>query len=243
MDPILPFLAAGGLSGGFLCGLSGFGAGLVTLPIVLLVASPLLAAQMAALAGITSQIQSLPALRYGLHWRELLPVVAAGVVGMTVSLWFIPPLPVTLFKFGVGAILIAYSLFALALPPTWRFTKRHRAGDVLAGFAGGIIGGIAGIPGPPVIMWAALQSWSAVEKRSLIQIFNLVTLTFMLLASAARGLLAENFLPAALMLLPGTLIGAMAGVAAYKRLNDRRYQQLVIVLLLISGVVMVSTSL
>lgn len=243
MDPILPFLAAGGLAGGFLCGLSGFGAGLVTLPIVLLVASPLLAAQMAALAGITSQIQSLPALRYGLHWREIFPVVAAGVIGMAVSLWLIPPLPLALFKLGVGAILIAYSLFALALPATWRFGKRHRSGDILAGFAGGIIGGIAGIPGPPVIMWAALQSWSAIEKRSLIQVFNLVTLSFMLTVGAVRGLLADQFVFAALMLLPGTILGAMAGVAAYKRLGDRRYQQVVIVLLLLSGVAMVATSL
>jgi hypothetical protein len=243
LDPTLPFLAAGGLAGGFLCGLSGFGAGLVTLPIVLLVASPLLAAQMAALAGITSQIQSLPALRYGLHWREILPVVAAGLAGLFVALFFIPPLPVAIFKLGVGAILIAYSLFALALPPSWRFTKRHHAGDLLAGFAGGVIGGIAGIPGPPVIMWTALQSWSAVEKRSLIQMFNLVTLSAMLATTAGLGLLADHFVPAALMLLPGTLLGAMVGIAAYKRLNDRRYQQLVIILLLVSGIIMVATSL
>ena len=239
MDPIFLYFIVGGLAGGFLCGLSGFGAGLVTLPIVLFVASPLLAAQLAALAGIASQIQAIRALRYGLHWRQLLPIVFAGIIGIAVALWLIPPLPVDLFKFGVGCILIGYSLFALALPANWRFEKRHPGGNLAAGLLGGLAGGIAGIPGPPVIMWAALQSWSVEEKRSLIQIFNLVTLSVMLVLSAARGRLDDDFIWAGATMLPAIIAGAMLGVAAYRLLNDRRYQQLVIVLLLIAGITMV----
>lgn len=239
MDPIFLYFLAGGLAGGFLCGLSGFGAGLVTLPIVLFVASPLLAAQLAALAGIASQIQAVHALRYGLHWRRLLPIVAAGISGIAIALWLIPPPPVDLFKFGVGCVLIAYSLFALALPENWRFAERHPVGDILAGLLGGIAGGIAGIPGPPVIMWAALQSWSATEKRSLIQIFNLVTLSVMLIISAMQGRLDDDFAWTAPTMLPAIVTGALLGAAAFQRLNDRRYQQVVIVLLLIAGVTMV----
>jgi uncharacterized membrane protein YfcA len=239
LDPIFLYFLAGGLAGGFLCGLSGFGAGLVTLPIVLFVASPLLAAQLAALAGIASQIQAISALRYGLHWRQLLPIVLAGVVGIAIALWLIPPLPIDLFKFGVGCILIAYSLFALALPENWRFTKRHPIGNLVAGLLGGMAGGIAGIPGPPVIMWAAVQSWSATEKRTLIQVFNLVTLSAMLIISAAQDRLDPAFAWTAPTMLPATIAGAILGVAAFRRLNDRRYQQLVIVLLLIAGITMV----
>lgn len=239
MDPIFLYFLAGGLAGGFLCGLSGFGAGLVTLPIVLFVASPLLAAQLAALAGIASQIQAISALRYGLHWRQLVPIVIAGVAGIIIALLLIPPLPIGLFKFSVGCILIAYSLFALALPDNWRFAKRHPFGNLLAGLLGGVAGGIAGIPGPPVIMWAALQSWSAAEKRALIQLFNLVTLSIMLIVSAAQGRLDDDFAWTAPTMLPAIIAGALLGVAAFRRLNDRRYQQLVIVLLLIAGVTMV----
>jgi uncharacterized membrane protein YfcA len=135
--------------------------------------------------------------------------------------------------------LITYSLFALALPENWRFAERHPVGDIVAGLLGGIAGGIAGIPGPPVIMWAALQSWSATEKRSLIQIFNLVTLSVMLIVSAVQGRLDDDFIWTAPTMLPAIVTGALLGAAAFQRLNDRRYQQVVIMLLLIAGVTMV----
>lgn len=239
MDSTSLFLITGGLAGGFLSGLSGFGAGLVALPILLIVLPQALAAQLAALSGLAGQLQTLPTLKYTLQWQQVVPIVCAGLLGVAAGLWLLPEVPASLFKAGVGAMLIVYALFALVLPDNWRFYKRHPVWDVLVGLAGGLTGGAAGIPGPPVIMWAALQHWSSDAKRSLIQTFNVATLTFMLLASAASGLLTTRFLSTALLVLPPTIIGALAGAAVYRRLNDRRYQQLVILLLLLTGIGMI----
>jgi uncharacterized protein len=239
LDSTALFLVAGGLAGGFISGLSGFGAGLVALPILLIVLPPQIAALLAATCGMAGQIQTLPSLKYALRWQQVVPIALAGMAGVAAGIWWLPRLPVSLFKAGVGATLIVYSLFALVLPEGWRFRKRHPIGDFLVGIAGGLTGGIAGIPGPPIIMWAALQHWSADEKRSLIQTFNIATLSFLLVASAASGMLTEQYFWATILLLPSTIVGAIAGAATYRQLNDRRYQRLVILMLLLSGIGMV----
>lgn len=239
MDSVTLFLLVGGFTGGFISGLSGFGAALVSLPILLLVVPPTVAAQVAAVIGTVGQIQTLPSLRASLSWPHVLPTTVAGLLGVAIAIWLIPPLPVALFKAGVGAMLIIYSLFALALPETWRFKKRHPVGDVLVGLAGGLAGGIAGIPGAPMVMWVALQNWRADQKRTLIQVFNIATLSFMLIASAVSGLITHRFLTAVVFVIPTAIAGAWCGVWLYRRLDDRRFNYLIIVLLLISGLAMV----
>jgi uncharacterized membrane protein YfcA len=84
-----------------------------------------------------------------------------------------------------------------------------------------------------------LRGWGKDEKRAVFQSFNLTVLAAALLAHTASGLVTAEVCWLVLLALPGTTIGAWLGARAYRRLSDRRFHEVVLVLLLASGAVLV----
>jgi uncharacterized protein len=115
--------------------------------------------------------------------------------------------------------------------------------EVLVGFIGGVGGGIAGMSGPPLVVWASLRGLAKDDKRALFQTFNLTILSAMLAASAVNGLLGWPFLRALLISLPATLLAARLGHWVYLRLNERRFDALVLALLAVSGLMLIAANL
>jgi uncharacterized membrane protein YfcA len=65
----------------------------------------------------------------------------------------------------------------------------------------------------------------------------------MLLASLVQGLVGWPLLVALAVALPGTLIGSLLGAFVYHRLDDRRFDRVVLFFLLLSGLGLVWSSL
>jgi uncharacterized membrane protein YfcA len=57
----------------------------------------------------------------------------------------------------------------------------------------------------------------------------------MLLASLVQGLVGWRLLSALAVALPGTLTGSWLGAVVYRRLDDRRFDRVVLFFLLLSG--------
>ena len=51
-----------------------------------------------------------------------------------------------------------------------------RIADGAIGFAGGILGGLAGLSGPLPILWANIRGWNKHERRGIFQLFNFTVL-------------------------------------------------------------------
>jgi uncharacterized membrane protein YfcA len=75
-----------------------------------------------------------------------------------------------------------------------------------------------------------------------VQFFNIAILSLASLSHALSGLLTRQIAGDALIALPATIGGAWSGGYIYRRLADRGYQRVVMVLLLISGVALLWTS-
>src|SRR5262252_2644666 len=114
MDWFMPaFVVAGALIGGLLNGLTGFGTGLTALPLWLQVLEPVVAAQLVSVASVAGHLSALPSLRRDTDWRQLGPMLLAGLIGVPIGLWLLPLIKVTVFKLTVGLVLISYCLFML----------------------------------------------------------------------------------------------------------------------------------
>ena len=138
-------------------------------------------------------------------------------------------------KLGVGIVVMAYctTLLLGSLRPSLRWGGR--LADGLIGLAGGILGGLAGFSGPLPTIWASLRGWGKDARRAVFQGFNLTILTVSLIAHAAAGLVTAELGRAVLLALPGTLVGAVIGQRMYRRLDDHRYDRLVLAILLVAG--------
>lgn len=118
-----------------------------------------------------------------------------------------------------------------------------RAADGFIGFWGGILGGLTGFSGVLPIVWTDVRGWAKHERRGVLQAFNLSILLASLLAHGASGLLTREVGWATMAALPGTITGAWLGASAYQRLNNPRFQDIVLGLLFVSGCVLIWASL
>lgn len=235
-------LLAGALMGGFVSGLTGFGLALTAIPFWLHVASPPLVAALATASSVVSQAQTFHLVWRHIEWRRVAWFVLPGLAGVPLGTIALPLIDLRLFKLGVGFVLIAYCAFQLLaqrLSTLGISSEQGPAADMAIGFGGGVMGGLAGLSGPLPIAWATFKPWSRDQKRALFQVFNAVILLASFLSITASGLLPAGFWPALALSIPATILGARLGSTLYARLDDRRFDRVVVALLLATGVALV----
>jgi hypothetical protein len=232
----------GGLAGGLVNGLTGFGTAISAMGLWLYAIPPTVAASLSVICSVVAQVQTLPMIWGTIDWRRALPFVVPGLLGVPIGTWLLPQIDARTFKIGVGLFLIAYASYVLARKVPMRSTAGGRAADGVAGFSGGVLGGLAGFSGVPPIVWTDIRGWNKEQRRMVLQVFNLSILSAALLSHGFSGLLTREVGWATLAALPGTIGGAFAGGFAYRRLGDRGYQRIVMALLLVAGLVLLATS-
>jgi uncharacterized protein len=235
----LTMLLVGALAGGFVNGLTGFGTGLTALPLWLQALEPVVAAQLASAASIVGHATAIPGIWKRVDWQRLAPLLTGGLLGVPIGTWLLPHVPLAAFKLGVGAVLIGYSTFMLVAAGRVRLPPGGRAAEGAVGIASGVLGGMAGLSGALPTVWAALQGWPKEDRRVAFQAFNTTILSAMLAATAVQGLIGTRLLLALALSMPATVIGGRLGAWLYHRLDDRRFDRVVLALLLVSGLVLV----
>jgi uncharacterized membrane protein YfcA len=233
----------GALAGGFVSGLAGFGTGLTALGIWLYVLEPPVAATLVVVCSVVSQAQTIPAIWRQIEAKRVLPFIIPGLLGVPVGTALLSHLDAQILKISIGGILLVFSVYLLLQASPRVFAWGGRIADGMIGFAGGVLGGLAGLSGPLPTIWATLRGWSKGESRSVFQTFNLSILTAALLSHAIAGFLTANFLWASLAALPGTIAGSLLGAKSYSRLSDRRFREIILILLCLSGAMLICTHL
>src|SRR5260370_17344174 len=83
-----------------------------------------------------------------------------------------------------------------------------RLADGKIGFAGGILGGLAGLSGPLPILWASVRGWGKDERRGVFQTFSWTVLPAALCLQAGTGFITGQGVWLAPLLLPAPLFCA-----------------------------------
>lgn len=235
----LSLIFAGALAGGIVNGLTGFGSALTALPVWLQAVEPLVAAQLGSACSVLGHVRTFPAIWSAVNWRRLAPMLAAGLVGVPIGTLILPHIGLATFKLGVGVLLAGHCSFMLLAAGRVRIAAGERGdrwGEVAVGFAGGVLGGLAALSGVLPTVWASLKDWRKDQRRIFFQAFNFTVLTAMLAVSAVSGLVGFRSIAAFAVAAPGTLVGASLGLFIYRRLDDVRFDRVVLVVLLLSGI-------
>jgi uncharacterized protein len=243
---VLALIVAGAFASAIVNGMTGFGTALTGLPFWLQAVEPLLAAQLASACSVIGHLTTFRDIRRTVDWRRLWPMLVFGLIGIPFGTWLLPRISLTYFKLAFGALLIAYCAFRLFAAHRARLAVRRpgaeRSMEAVLGFAGGVLGGFAGLSGVLPTVWASLKGWTKDEQRAVFQAFNFTLLAAMLAVSWTQGLVQPRFYIAALLAAPATVVGARLGMRLYKRFDDVRFQRLVLFALLISGLCLVWSS-
>lgn len=239
----LVLLVVGALAGGFVSGLAGFGTALLALGIWLYVVPPAIAVPLVLICSVVAQTSTLPAIWRSIDFRLVGPFLIGGLAGVPLGTLLIAHADPRVFKLSVGVMLLVFpvALYFNRTPSAVRFGGR--IADAAIGFAGGILGGLAGLSGPLPILWATVRGWGKDERRGVFQSFNWSVLSAALCLQAGTGFITSEVLRLALMVLPATIFGAWLGSRTYRILSDRNFRDVVLGLLFLSGIGLVWSSL
>src|SRR5882672_4125317 len=230
----LVVLLLGAFGGGFVSGLAGFGTALVALGIWLYAFPPSVVVPVVLICSIVGQTSTLISFWGLVDFRLVWPFIVGGLAGVVPGTLLVAHADPRIFKLSIGVLLLVFPT-ALYFSRPLAVTFGGRAMDALVGFAGGILGGLAGLSGPLPTLWASVRGWGKDERRGVFQIFNGAVLGAALLLQSATGFVKLNVLLLALLAMPGTLIGARLGMRTYHALNDRNFYDVVLALLFLSG--------
>jgi uncharacterized membrane protein YfcA len=236
------FLMTGALGGGFVSGLAGFGTALVALGVWLYVFPPSIAVPLVLICSIVSQMSTLLTFWRLIDFKLVWPFVVGGLAGVVPGTLLVAHADPGHFKLSVGLLLLVFpTALYFSRPLAWTFGGR--VADALVGFAGGVLGGLAGLSGPLPTLWASVRGWGKDERRGVFQIFNTTILAAALCLQAGAGFITPDVFRFALLALPGTLLGAWLGGRAYRTLSDRNFRDVVLGMLFLSGLGLVWSSL
>jgi uncharacterized protein len=232
----LVLLVLGALAGGFVSGLAGFGTALMALGIWLYVVPPSIAVPLVLICSILGQTSTLPSFWRSIDFKLVWPFLIGGLAGVPLGTLLIAHADPGIFKVSVGVLMLVFptALYFNRTPIALSFGGR--AADATIGFAGGILGGLAGLSGPIPILWASVRGWGKDERRGVFQTFNWTVLSAALCLQAGTGFITGQVLWLALLVLPATLFGAWIGARTYRMLSDRNFHDVVLGLLFLSGV-------
>jgi uncharacterized membrane protein YfcA len=234
----------GALFAGFTSGFAGFGTALVASGIWLYVLPAPLVPPLVVMLSVVGQIVSLTMVRHAFDWRQTLPYLVGGAFGVPLGIVAVAAASPLVIKIAVGRFLVAYTLYQL-------LQRRHigigawggRLVDGIVGFGGGILGGFAGLSGPLPLIWLQLRGGPSDAQRATYQPFNLVVLVMASIGMALSGQVTRDVMMLALICFPATFMGALLGARTYVRVSPQTFQRAVLVMLLVSGCLLLISSL
>ena len=195
---------------------------------------PLHAVQSMVLWSTASQLYAVWKIRESIRWSPLWPMIAAGTVTVPLGVWLLRHVDVSFYALGLGVFLTAYGSYTVM-----RRENRVLCGnawvDAATGALGGITGGLAGFPGSFVTIWCSMRGWDKLRQRAVYQpyilVMQLVTTACLQWQAPAHVDVAQD-----LTFVPFALLGAIGGLALFRRMSNKQFHGAVSLLLVASGI-------
>lgn len=219
----LSVLFGAALLAGTVRGFVGFGTGMIFLPLAALEADPFEAIVALIAMDLVGPLPALAGAAKHAHWRDLKRLIAGVALALPVGLWALSCLSPDMFRWLVSAVSLT---MLIGLVAGWRFAGRLGSKTIFGtGLMSGFVGGVAGIPGPPVIFVYMASPHPVATIRANVTFFLLFYDWMML---AAFGLLSwldwRMFLVGLLLIVPN-MVGNFIGTKLFNPDHETVYRR------------------
>lgn len=220
-------------------GLTGFGSGLLAVPLLLLFLDRRLVVPTAASLAVLSGILLLSTFKTRKWIRKdlLLTMVGGALLGTPLGTYVLASYTSSLLERLFGLFLFGYALKMLFWGKGRNREVKNYVG-LIAGFLGGCLGGMFATGGPPVIIYL---NWKIKDKRvfrATLTLYFLIANSWQYVTYCYTGLITGDILRFTAWLLPAFVIGAMAGSVLHIKINQVLFNRIVALVLLITGILL-----
>ena len=177
------------------------------------------------------------------NWRRLLPILAAFAIFSTVAIYLLDRIEGPSMKIILGIMLICLSLyFSFFKNKIQKIIHPTTGWQLGAGSVSGVMGGLFGMQGPPVVLYLIVSEPDRNNYMSMIQTYAVLTNITMVISRAFNGYVTPAVGMTYLYGLGGLVIGVLAGNWAFRRIPSRIFTYMVYAYIGISGAIILLTA-
>ena len=176
-------------------------------------------------------------------WKRLLPMVGAFVVFSTAAIFMLDKIEGPAMRQILGIMLVILSLyFSFFKEKLQKFIRPTKGWLLGTGSVSGVMGGLFGMHGPPVVLYLVVSEPSKDHYMGMIQTYAVITNITMLIVRAWNGYVTPTVGITYLYALGGLAIGILVGNWAFKRIPSRLFTYIVYAYIGISGMIIFLTN-
>lgn len=229
------------LLGGTVSGVTGFGFGLVIIPILLTIFPPATVVAVNRVLGFVTGMVILGQDRGHVERGTVARLIPWAVIGLAGGVAVLTRADATVIRLLAGAVVIVFAALATADRPIPGIGSRYA--PAVAGAASGLLGTSIGMSGPPVVLLLTSRALPPLAFRATITgyfvVLDVVAIALLVRAGACGWQEAKI----AAALLPFALVGRSVGRVVGARVERERFRRLTLGLLILTGLSAVATAL
>ena len=222
---------------GTIQGLTGFGAALVAIPLLVLLIDIKIAVPLCVLNGLVMITSLVFHLRRHMDLRKILPLIIGSIPGVILGTSLLTSVSAYTIKAFLGVTLMIYSLYNL-------FTKRitlelGSSWGVISGFLTGTLTAMVSAGGPPTIIYTALTKWDKQTIKATLTGFFAFNTYFTVTVYVLNGVIGETTWWYFAFSFPFVLLGAYLGTRISSFISREIYIRLIYIFLFFMGAIMI----
>lgn len=218
----IAILAAAAMASGVVRGFAGFGTAMIYLPFAGWVLGPFAALTTIVCFDLISPLPTVPRAWRVADLKDIARLGVGLVIGLPIGLYFLSMVPPEIFRYSVS-ILALLLLMALIGGVRYRgiLTRKMVFGT---GGLSGLMMGVAGLPGPPVILLYMARPIAAHVIRANTLLYLVLTDIVMIPTLAAFGKLETTAVLLGIFLIIPALVGILIGSWLFHPGYERLYR-------------------
>ncbi len=218
----LMILSVAAFLAGMIRGFVGFGTAMIYLPIAALFLSPIQALMTLVVIDLFGPLPLLPKVAKDVHRKDLTRLLIGTVIALPIGIATLLVLSPDMFRFIVSVVAL---VMLAGLIGGWRYHGTLPGPAVVGtGMAAGFLGGVAGIPGPPVIFvyMASPHSPNVIRANTTFYLYGYdILLLIMLLIQTT---ISWTHMVLGLILSVPYLLGNLSGAALFRPDKERVFR-------------------
>ena len=219
----------------FVRGLAGFGMAILLVPLLGLMVLPVEAVIVSNFLGLLIGLVGLRGTWAAADRSSALAIGAVAMAATPFGLALLDAIDPAWARVLI-ALIAGLAFVMVLLPPRPDGHRPHVAETGATGLAAGLLTGIAGMPGPPVVPYYLRQTIPAAKARASMLVVFFATSLASSIAGIGMGMAGMRHGALALVLFGPILAGNWLGGYAFGRVSDRAWRWLVALLLAASGI-------
>lgn len=225
----------------FIRSLTGFGAGLIAIPVLALMYPLKFVVPMQLLFEVGISLILLPKVWHDVDWKHVWNLLAGLFVGNMTGAFVLANIDNRILIAVLAGVVFLFAIYLWWVarnPVPWKINPRW---GFLFGMGGGVFGGSLGMSGPLIVLYLSQQfDRKETLRASIIGLF-LFASSWTVCAHWYNGLYTLESLKVAAMLVPAFLAGTMLGHWAHFRISEFVFRRIIAVILFASGALLVFT--